>query len=430
MGNGKSCANPGCLSGPPHELPEAIFPGKVLRLVEVNPVLNEDIQLYEAGFMTPPHDRTLRIEDQVEFISWNEETHSERETGVVPNKTKSIIKIQSMFRGNKTRGDLESSGMLWSQKKPAPEFSEIPTGPPYVNNLESEHAPADGTIVFVDEFPEPSETVAEQIHKMGQFEYKKEFVDFKDLPYIGPVELEGQGVYFGQFKYGYKHGKGKQMFLNGSIYEGTWKNDMANGYGRLIHESGDVYIGKWQNDRAHGTGKYIHPDGSMYNGPWFQDNMLGLGFEEWQTDEGVNRYEGSYVYGKKHGNGRFFWADGSAYQGHWKDDNIEGDGVFIFPDGRKYTGTWKESKMHGHGIFVWPDGRFYEGGYVDDKKQGYGVFEIPKKMRYAGNWYHGEQNGSATITVWENGVVMYSKEGMWERGKWVKWYNNEIPVKV
>jgi hypothetical protein len=180
--------------------------------------------------------------------------------------------------------DLESAGLLYSQKKSEPEPTKDLTGPPYVNNLESEHAPADGTIIFVSEFPNPTDgkkispdpkAVLEQVSKLGQFVYTKEYVDFKDLPYIGPVELEGQGIYFGQFKYGYKHGKGKQMFLNGSMYEGTWKNDMANGYGRLIHESGDVYVGKWQNDRAHGLGKYIHPDGSMYHGPWIKDEMLG-----------------------------------------------------------------------------------------------------------------------------------------------------------
>ena len=162
---------------------------------------------------------------------------------------------------------------------------------------------------------------------------------------------------------------------------------------------------------------------------FFWQRVNGIGMEQWNTEDGVNRYEGNYCYGKKHGNGRFFWADGSTYDGQWKDDNIQGDGAFIFPDGRKYSGSWKDSKMHGQGKFMWPDGKYYQGGYLNDKKQGYGVFEIPDVMKYAGNWYHGQQSGSATITVWEaKGVVSFSKAGLWERGKWVKFYTDEPKI--
>lgn len=76
MGNAKSCSNPGCMTDPRGELPEAVFPGENLKLADVTPVLNQNIRIYEEGFITPPHDRTLRIEDQVEFLSYNEVPHS------------------------------------------------------------------------------------------------------------------------------------------------------------------------------------------------------------------------------------------------------------------------------------------------------------------------------------------------------------------
>jgi len=36
-----------------------------------------------------------------------------------------------------------------------------------------------------------------------------------------------------------RHGRGKQLWKDGSIYEGYWKNNMAHGKGRLIHSDAD-----------------------------------------------------------------------------------------------------------------------------------------------------------------------------------------------
>ena len=40
-----------------------------------------------------------------------------------------------------------------------------------------------------------------------------------------------------------RHGRGNQVWTDGSIYEGYWKLDKANGRGRLIHADGDIYDG-------------------------------------------------------------------------------------------------------------------------------------------------------------------------------------------
>ena len=65
-----------------------------------------------------------------------------------------------------------------------------------------------------------------------------------DLPYYGIVKID-DAYYSGQWKYGTRHGRGKQLWSDGSIYEGYFESDMAYGKGRLIHADGDVYEGEW-----------------------------------------------------------------------------------------------------------------------------------------------------------------------------------------
>lgn len=57
--------------------------------------------------------------------------------------------------------------------------------------------------------------------------------------------LENDGKYLGQWStsQNLRHGKGVQVWHDGSIYEGQWRNDKAHGFGRLIHADGDVYEG-------------------------------------------------------------------------------------------------------------------------------------------------------------------------------------------
>ena len=52
-------------------------------------------------------------------------------------------------------------------------------------------------------------------------------------------------VYVGEFSQGRRHGKGKQIWKDGTVYEGMWEDDQANGKGRIIHSHGDVYLIKY-----------------------------------------------------------------------------------------------------------------------------------------------------------------------------------------
>ena len=78
------------------------------------------------------------------------------------------------------------------------------------------------------------------LDKLGKFDYslypisKEAEFALTTYPKGGPFQLDG-AAYNGQWCYGKRHGRGKQIWNNGSIYEGYWKNDKAEGYGRLIH---------------------------------------------------------------------------------------------------------------------------------------------------------------------------------------------------
>ena len=76
-----------------------------------------------------------------------------------------------------------------------------------------------------------------------------------------------------------RHGRGYQIWSDGSVYEGYWKADKANGRGRLIHADGDIYDGYWKDDKAHGYGVYTHTDGAKYQGEWQDDKQHGQGTE-------------------------------------------------------------------------------------------------------------------------------------------------------
>jgi hypothetical protein len=53
-------------------------------------------------------------------------------------------------------------------------------------------------------------------------------------------------VYYGEWstEYNQRHGRGIQVWTDGSRYEGYWKRDKANVNGKLIHADGDIYEGK------------------------------------------------------------------------------------------------------------------------------------------------------------------------------------------
>lgn len=235
---------------------------------------------------------------------------------------------------------------------------------------------------IVDNNPPPdgnymNEVVEEMYNQLGPYDFNMaknnvydETVVMKGWRTLDSGDgLSGPGnqiLYQGEWdaNNGLRHGKGTQIWPDGSRYDGYWRNDRANGPGRLIHADGDVYQGDWEDDKAHGWGQYMHLDGSTYEGYWEYDKQHGRGKEKWPDGA---EYEGDYLDGKKHGFGRFTWSDRSQFEGQFVDNNIQGQGVYLWADGRRFEGGWMNNKMEGYGVFEWADGRRYEGEYRNDK---------------------------------------------------------------
>ena len=76
---------------------------------------------------------------------------------------------------------------------------------------------------------------------MGPFQYNDDQTGY--FVTKGPIKLENNTTYIGQFQNGMRNGRGKQVWEDYSLYEGYWTDDKANGRGRLIHADGDVYEG-------------------------------------------------------------------------------------------------------------------------------------------------------------------------------------------
>ena len=110
-----------------------------------------------------------------------------------------------------------------------------------------------------------------------KFSYK--VVGGGTVEYHGEVRSAGSEI---------PHGRGVQVFPDGSVYSGEFVDGKYEGAGRLSKASGDVYDGKWKNDQPHGHG-----------------------VETFMTGE---RYEGYWKAGRKVGRGRFKYADGFEQQ--------------------------------------------------------------------------------------------------------------------
>ena len=130
-------------------------------------------------------------------------------------------------------------------------------------------------VAKLPDYSNPATKATEE--KLGPFNYERDAPPASELAGLElimrqPYELDNGAIYQGQWtKEGLRHGRGVQVWKDGSKYEGYWKNDMANGRGRLIHSDGDVYEGEWLNDKAHGRGTYVHMDGAQYTGEWRED---------------------------------------------------------------------------------------------------------------------------------------------------------------
>uniref|UniRef100_A0A7S1C5G3 MORN repeat-containing protein 5 n=1 Tax=Bicosoecida sp. CB-2014 TaxID=1486930 RepID=A0A7S1C5G3_9STRA len=117
-----------------------------------------------------------------------------------------------------------------------------------------------------------------------------------------------------------------------------------------------------------GTGTFVYPDGSRYEGEWASD-VDGVRRREGQGtfDDGVERYEGSWVADKMDGQGKFVFATGAVYEGGFADNVFSGSGRYEWKDGATYEGGWRQGRMHGDGTYVDPEGVSWAGEFYNGK---------------------------------------------------------------
>jgi hypothetical protein len=89
----------------------------------------------------------------------------------------------------------------------------------------------------------------------------------------------GTAEYRGEFKAGYKHGRGIKTWPNGDRYEGSFAEDRKHGQGFYTWGrgpwAGERYEGAYSHDQRHGWGIYRWNTGDVYAGPWQNDAAVG-----------------------------------------------------------------------------------------------------------------------------------------------------------
>lgn len=81
--------------------------------------------------------------------------------------------------------------------------------------------------------------------------------------------------YIGGWQNDLQHGRGKELYADGSIYEGPFIEGKKTGSGTMTNKDGSNYSGQFNENNIHGFGKSSHLVWPVYN-----SRLLHL--ERWQ----------------------------------------------------------------------------------------------------------------------------------------------------
>lgn len=208
------------------------------------------------------------------------------------------------------------------------------------------------------------------------------------LDYKGDVDSEGRPNGKGILQYPSDDAYGRKS------YEGEWSHGKWNGRGKIVWISGTVFDGELRDGKMHGQATITWEDGSSFTGTYRDGKRSGYGVYNYAPNDVYLRvkYEGDWKDGKKCGKGRLSWFVGDFYEGDWSEGKRHGFGVFQWADGARFEGEWEGGMRHGKGIYIWPDGEAFEGMWRSDKKHGVGILT--------------RNDGTKTGEVWEYGHRM------------------------
>jgi hypothetical protein len=157
---------------------------------------------------------------------------------------------------------------------------------------------------------------------------------------LGLYRFSDGRVYYGSFRNGIRHGRGRLTQKNGDYYEGCFEAGKMTGagraaypsqgrefvghfidgkktFGRIIFQDGKSYVGEWLNDRPHGKGTMRLTSGDVYVGELKEGRMHGRGTCTYHS-QGGKRYEGEFEYDKPHGAGVMYYLDGAVVEAQWE----------------------------------------------------------------------------------------------------------------
>lgn len=157
----------------------------------------------------------------------------------------------------------------------------------------------------------------------GTFTYRsgistrKYIGQFKSKDYIGDPIKHGHGklydpsgevVYNGEFKDDLEHGVGEEVYDDG-VYYGQFHKGKRHGYGQYNWATGDKYEGNWEEGNFSGEGEYIYLNGNTDKGTWLNHERDGhfvetFNGEPLDTNAGaLVRLECNWEYGVRTGRG-------------------------------------------------------------------------------------------------------------------------------
>lgn len=149
--------------------------------------------------------------------------------------------------------------------------------------------------------------------------------------------MPNRDQYEGDYRDGFRHGRGIYQYKNSARYEGEWKRGLKHGFGKLNYPDGSWYCGDWKEGKKHGFGKYSYENGDYYEGTW---------------KEGV-----------KHSVGNFNFNEAGIFiRATWIDGNLKGPIEIFYPNIR-YHGYWKIDRPIGEGVFSY-DLKYMLTGHV------------------------------------------------------------------
>eukprot|EP00929_Paragymnodinium_shiwhaense_P101949 TRINITY_DN6514_c0_g1_i1.p1 TRINITY_DN6514_c0_g1~~TRINITY_DN6514_c0_g1_i1.p1 ORF type:complete len:325 (+),score=57.80 TRINITY_DN6514_c0_g1_i1:120-1094(+) len=165
----------------------------------------------------------------------------------------------------------------------------------------------------------------------------------------------GGGVDFssdvGRKRFGFSHEEIDDAF---AYYEGQFKLFQRCGHGTLHSPvTGAKYVGQFMGDQFHGKGDQVWPDGSTYSGSWRNGRKHGHG--KYTNAEGLT-FEGQWEDGRRHGQGVQNYGNNDTYAGWWFHGLCSGLGAYHFADGSRYEGAWAHGRYDGPGMMYGSDG--------------------------------------------------------------------------